>query len=130
MKRTNVFLNEEVIGTVQISKEGLYYRFRCQCSLPQAGMYRLIVSNANIQMDLGICIPQGTCFVLDRKVAIKHLGDGKLNFHVVLKTNPVGDRFIPVCSDKRFNYITELKHASYQIRDGNPGILIPKKATD
>ena len=73
------------VGTAKIDREGLYYAFSCRCSLPEEGLYRIHVTVADKREDLGICVPMGGAFGMDKKLSAKRLGVGTPAFELLPK---------------------------------------------
>ena len=114
----------DVVGTAQVVKEGLYYRFSCCCRISGEGMRRIVVSCGKVREDLGICVPMGAYFGLEKKVPCKRLGTGTPEFQLLPKYPGVQGDFVPVYPDEPFAYMSRLKGAFLEIRDGQPGIVI------
>ena len=71
----DIVLNGQVIGNCIITKEGLYYRFQCNCQFDDRGVHKLFIKmNRNI-FPLGICIPMGDKFILNKRIPIAQIGD-------------------------------------------------------
>ncbi|MBR4289061.1 MAG: hypothetical protein IKT52_00250 [Oscillospiraceae bacterium] len=71
------------VGRAQMEKQGLYYVFSCRCRLPQDGLYRIHVLCADKREDLGICVPMGDVFGMDKKLPAKKLGEGTPSFELL-----------------------------------------------
>ena len=114
----------ETVGTAKVEKQGLYYRICCRCKVSGEGMRRIVVTSGKTREDLGICVPMGNEFGLDRKIPCKRFGDGKPEFLLLPKYPGIQGRFVPVYPDEPFAYMTRLKNAYLEIREGQPGIVI------
>ena len=73
------------VGTARMEKQGLYYVFSCRCRLPEEGLYRIHAINGETREDLGICVPIGSAFGMDKKIPAKRLGEGNLTFELLPK---------------------------------------------
>lgn len=122
MATYDVYLGQESVGTVSAEVEGLYYRFRCRCSLSGDVVYRLLVSCGDHQENLGVMIPVDGAFGLDTRLALKRLGKGMLQFRLLPKHPELGGRFVPLGPEEPFSYITKLRHAYLQRRNGQVGV--------
>ena len=120
----DIFRGGEKIGKAQMQKEGLYYRFRCVCSLTGEVIYRLLVTWEDKQVNLGIPVPRGDAFYLDTRVAANRLGRGTPTFRAVPRHPETQGFWAPVSPDEPFTYLHLLKNAVPEIRDGKMGILI------
>ena len=114
-----IFINHEAVGNAEVSREGLYYRFRCSCTLPDNGIYRVFVNDGTITKDLGICVPVGDRFTLSSRVPIKYLPGNDFTFSLIPKSSE-----IPVSTDKPFSHLDKLENSKFQNTDGQAAILI------
>lgn len=111
-----------IVGSVEVTQEGLYYRFRCRCTVPQNETCRLIATVSAQEYDLGICVPEGKISIVDKKIPIKHFPTGEINFHILGKKASL--RAVPVLDNKAFPYVASLCHAKLRIKEGKYEILI------
>ncbi len=124
MSEYQIHMGNEVIGTAQITREGLYYSVVCLCKLPEKAMYRLMVSCEATQLDLGILLLEGDVYTLKTKLPCKRLGEGAPVFRVVTHSDAEKRQFVPISSDIPFNHISRLERAQLQIVDGSVGVLL------
>ena len=96
------------VGTVQISREGLYYRFECRCKFQEEGIYRLYALSAEKKAYLGVCVPIGDVFGITTRIPVNKLGTG--NVCVAVETKP-NEKVFPVDQEKPFPGIEELDRA-------------------
>ena len=73
------------VGAARMEKLGLYYVFSCRCRLPDDGLYRIHVIAGENREDLGICIPLDGLFGMDKRLPLKRLGEGTLDFVLLPK---------------------------------------------
>ena len=111
-------------GTVKVEKQGLYYSFSCRCNIPGKAVHRLTVICGDNRTDLGICVPVGTEFVVNRKLPCKQFPGAEPEFLLVSRRETGGRRFVPVYPEEPFAYMTKLKNAFMEIQDGQAGIVI------
>ena len=81
----DVMFESAAVGSAQVKKEGLYYCFSCRCCLPDTGLYRIHVIFSDKREDLGICVPMGNAFGMDKKLSAKHMGAGEPVFELLPK---------------------------------------------
>ena len=110
-------------GTVNVTKDGLYYRFSCRCKLSGEVMHRLMVRTDAGQVDLGVCVPMDGCFGVEKKMPCKRFGKNP-QFQLLPKHEGVKGRFVPVYPEEPFVYISKLKKAFLEVRYGQVGIVI------
>ena len=114
-------------GKVVVQRQGLYYHVHCRCCLTGDNMYRLVVTCGTIRESLGILVPEGGSFVLDTRLPVKRIGEGKLAFALIPKHEISSGSFVPIHPEEPFAYIARLKESFLILRDGQPGILIHER---
>ena len=112
------------VGQANVEQQGLYYRICCRCTLQKNMMYRLVVSCGEKQEDLGTLIPMDGKFGLEKRIPVKRLGEGKLQFFLMTKGNRREGKFVPVYPEEPFSYMSRLKDAYLERRNGQVGIVI------
>ena len=75
----DILQDGQVIGSCTITKEGLYYRFQCNCRFEDRGVHKLFIRMNRGAFPLGICIPAGNRFILDKRIAISKIGNDILS---------------------------------------------------
>ena len=118
-----VKLGERTMGTVTVSKEGLYYRFSCRCSLTGEVMHRLWLLCDGRELDLGLCVPMGDGFGAEKKLPVKQCS-GTPRFLLRPKRTEVKDNFIPLSPEEPFRYLHRLQDAFLERQGGQLGIVI------
>lgn len=122
-----VFFGNRVAGKVQVMRQGLYYHLLCRCRIPSDQVYRLYGIGGSIRENLGVLVPEGDGFVLDKKIPVKHLGTEKLRFEVSSGLPAYSGEFVPICPEEPFLYIDRLKTAFLQTEHGKVGIRTEKR---
>ena len=118
-----IYLGAEPVGEAVVERLGLYYRFSCRCRLNGATMQRVMVACGKRKVDLGICVPMDGLFCVDKKVPCKQLGEGKPEFFLTPRPQS-GGKFVPVYPEEPFAYMSKLKDAFLEIRNGQMGIVL------
>lgn len=90
-----VTLNGEGAGKVEVCPQGLYCLFRCRCRFPAGKIYRLAARWADHWENLGIPVPAGDGFYLEKKLPRKRLGEGKPEFLLIEKDRDLELEFAP-----------------------------------
>ena len=120
-----VFFGKNPVGKVQVLHQGLYYRFVCHCRLSGDVVCRLVVRCEDNQENLGVVVPAGDGFTLDKKIPSKRIGEGELEFLLVPKQDRLNGKFVPIRPEEPFAYIARLKE-SFLVRQGTQvGIILP-----
>ena len=114
----------QAVGKVTVSREGLYYRFRCRCRMPGDVVSRVLVRCGDREESLGVLVPEGDGFGLNARLAAKRIGQGSVVFTVVPNRPQLTGEFIPIKPEEPFAYIARLKDAYLAAVDGQPGIVI------
>lgn len=119
-----VYQNGNVVGEATVIQEGLYYHLICLCRLHSTQIHRVIISCDQKDIDLGICVPMGNSFCLEKRIPVKRIGNGPFAFRVEQRVGiPVGE-FFPIVSTQPFLHVSELERARFERRNGEAGILI------
>lgn len=117
----DILFDEKVIGHAEVKKEGLYYRFSCACTPPDSGIYKVIVSDGDNRQDLGVCVPDGTQFICNSRVACKYLHQESLRFTLVSKKDT---KSVPVATGEPFTYLEQLETAHLHTAGGQAEVII------
>ena len=110
-------------GAVTVEKQGLYYHFSCRCRLSGEVMHRLVVTTDAGRVDLGVCVPMDGQFGVERRVPCKRFGKDP-KFQLLPKHERMQGKFVPIYPEEPFAYMTKLKNAFLDVRDGQIGIVI------
>lgn len=108
----------QAVGSVIITKQGLFYHFCCRCKLSGEDMVRLIMEVDGTSMDLGILVPVDGCFGLNSRLSIKKHEKGKLRFYLKLQKDTSTDGLVSICPQEPFRYISKLESAYLTRRNG------------
>ena len=123
-RQYSVMLSGEPCGKVTVSRQGLYYKIRCRCQLPEEDIFRLQAARGSRRENLGVLVPTEDRFGLDTRIPVKQLGEGDLAFTVTAKRQPVQGSFVPIRDEEPFGYISRLKKSFLEIKNGQVGIII------
>ena len=112
------------VGLAQVTRRGLYYIFSCRLQLTGKIICRLELTCGDQTENLGIPVPEGGTFVLNKTLPASRLKEGKPAFRVMPKHDSVQGEFIPINPEEPFAYLSRLKNAYLQYRDQQIGIVI------
>lgn len=124
MSEYEIHMGKEQVGQAWVRKEGLYYCIRCRCELESDIICRVVVSSGGHHESLGILVPEGKWYMLTKRIPIKRLGNGRLEFQVIPRCHKRQNTFLCVYPDEPFRYIRQLQNAYLEQRSGNLGIVI------
>ena len=119
-----VVFGKDRVGKVQVTREGLYYRFCCRCRISGDVVCRLAVRCGEKEESLGVVVPVGEGFGLDKRLPVKNLGEGEMAFFLMPKAGGVRGKFVPIYPEEPFAYIARLKDAFLARQNGQVGIVI------
>jgi len=123
----SVRLGKKTVGKVQVSKQGLYYRFVCRCMHAGDDVHRLVVLCADQRVSIGVLVPEGDGFGLDRKIPAKQFLHAFTEFFIAPMHETVQGKFVPISPEEPFHYIAQLKDSFLIERQGRIGVMIPDK---
>lgn len=118
-----VILYSENVGTAQVEKQGLYYRFRCVCRFQQTGMYEIHVKSGTDSINLGLCVPEGSNFTLTTRIPVKQIPSGEMCF-IAAEKDSKKRKVLTVCKEEPFLHLAELEDAIYVLQNNTPCIMI------
>lgn len=120
----DVWLGKDPVGKVYVDSQGLYFRFRCRCRIVGNVICRLVASRGGEEVHLGIPVPSGGEFALDTRLPAKRFPPGEFRFCLRPKHSELQGKFVPLSPQEPFAYITRLKNAYLEKRDGQVGLVI------
>jgi len=123
----SVQFGKNTIGKVQVVKNGLYYRFVCRCRHSGDGVYRLMVSCGEQRFSIGVLVPEGDGFGLEKKIPAKQFVHPVSEFYIAPMHEAVQGKFVPLSPEEPFHYIAQLKDSFLTERNGRVGVIIPDK---
>ena len=129
MECYDVKFENQTVGSVFTEKEGLYYRFCCQCKLSKSAVCRLVVSCNGRTTDIGICVPQADGFGLEKRIPAKKIGEGQMQFEILPCNQVAPMAKIQVDPSSPFKYISELQNGFLRINDGCYEIVLAPEST-
>lgn len=122
----DVFLGDQAVGKMYVDRQGLYLRFRCRCALSGQVIYKAVAVCGDTSENLGVLVPMGDAFGLETRLPAKRFSAGEFRFLVLPRHQELRGKFIPISPQEPFAYITQLKNAYLQKRDGLIGVVIEK----
>ena len=122
--RYEILRGSEAIGMAEVTREGLYYRFRCRCKLSGSVIYKITVQTGSNLRDLGVLVPENDVFILEKRVPAKYFGTDDLRFSAVPHSKSMKGVFIPVYPDEPFAYLARLRKAYMKKQNGITGIVL------
>ena len=119
-----VYDENVVVGKVQIIRQGLYYQIICRCSPGDDMVRRLYADQDGTRENLGVLVPEGDGFLLDRKIPVKKLSGERVRFVLSTAGTKRAGKLVPVCPEEPFLYIDRLKNAFVETQSGKMCIRI------
>ena len=120
-----VYYKNEQVGKVELQVKGLYCRIICRCEIPDNRIYRLYAVTGLGRENLGVLVPSGNGFILDKQIPLKRLGHGHMEFCLSSgETSLLSEMFVPIRSEEPFLYLDRLQEGVLEIREGQIGIRI------
>lgn len=120
---SNVFMEGNKVGTIEVSVKGLYYHFSCLCRFNDHRKHRILAKCGNQIISLGICVPCGQGYGFKTSIPMYRFPEKEMSFEAFIEE----DLFYPVVSQSPFQYITKLRKGRFSVRDGQKGLLVTEK---
>ena len=118
-----VYQGNRIAGKVQLIPQGLYVRVICRCRIEGEQVYRLFAVSGDHRENLGVPVPEGDGFLLDKRIPAKRLAEG-VRFLLSAGAGELNGKFVPICPEEPFLYIDRLKTAFLESEQGKIGIRI------
>ncbi len=118
-----VYQGNRIAGKVQLIPQGLYVRVICRCRIEGGQVYRLFAVSGDHRENLGVPVPEGDGFLLDKRIPAKRLAEG-VRFLLSAGAGELNGKFVPICPEEPFLYIDRLKTAFLESEQGKIGIRI------
>ena len=83
MRIYDVLLGNDTVGSAEIREVDLYCRVQCICKLPSSQIYRILMVGTTGELLLGVCVPNGDEWILERKIPAKKLPGEELQFYII-----------------------------------------------
>ena len=122
--RYEVFQDGKAVGTVEVRREGLYFRFFCRCCPAGGEMMRLWMICGEDETDLGVCVPMEGAFGTEKRIPARQCGPGQAQFCLYHKDDILRGRFIPLSPEEPFQYLHRLETAFLERRGTRLGIVL------
>ena len=68
------------VGIAVVEKEGLYNHIRIDCKMPSGSVERAFAYVDENKIPLGVCVPRGDRFCIDKRIAVSKFPAGDLHF--------------------------------------------------
>ena len=111
----DVIQGGQVVGNVEMRREGLYCRISCRCQRYDDEIHRLYADGEKI----GVLIPEGEELVLETKVAAKGLKEG-----CSFSLDENRGNFVPIRPGEAFAHLDKVRQGRLAFRDGISGMLV------
>ena len=111
----DVTLDGQVVGMVEVKREGLYCRISCRCRVADQEIHRLYADSEKI----GVLLPKNGEQTLETKVAAKRLKERS-----VFTLDGIKTKFIPIRPGKAFGHLDKLRKGKMVFQNGTPGVKI------
>lgn len=124
MQEYDIYLDGDAVGKARVKREGLYYLFTCTCRCTSSIIYRIVLTCDSERIDLGICVPDGDYYCLNRRIPVKKIQSGELRLEMKRKDEVQAGIICEVSEEKPFSDICRLHKARFEKRNGVPVICI------
>jgi len=119
-----VTFGNTVVGKCEVRSQGLYCRIICRYRIPGDPICHLYAVTEAGRENLGVPVPEGDGFLLDRKIPVKRIGQGDIRFALSAGAGTLTGTFVPIRPEEPFLYIERLQNAFLELSQGQVGIRI------
>lgn len=119
---SNIYLDGNVVGTVKISEEGLYYSVECTCDLPRDTIFKAYAVTSCGTLNLGVCAPYGEKLRTVRKIPVTRWGNATPRFYVVPKDKSARE-IIELLPNEPIACVEELRKSALMWENGKPVLV-------
>lgn len=105
----------QTVGTVDVTREGLYCRIRARCRVSDKKIHRLYAGGEK----LGVLMPDREELVLECRIPAKHLRTGS-----GFSLDENRGEYIPIRQGTPFLRLDKIRMGKLDFRDGVPGLLL------
>ena len=105
---------ERAVGTVELRREGLYWRILCRCRMVDGEIHRLYADGKKI----GVLAPDRGELILETKVVAKRLRPG-----CAFSLDEDRREFIPIHPGEAFACLDKVRQSKLAFREGEPGMV-------
>ena len=111
-------------GTVQVEQKGLYLHIFCRCEISGDVMYQLLLRQQERVEDLGVLVPQGGSYVLQKRIPAKPWAQESMTFSLKPRHERMAGQFIPIRADAPVACLAQLTRAVMAQREGQVGLSL------
>lgn len=122
----DVFWEGKAVGTASFEKEGLYWKIRCCCDIPDDVPYQVTLK-AGEEIDMGLLVREENGYCLTKRIAMKRIGDMQPSLMASPRRAKALEAFQPIISDEPFSYIEKIKNTKLETKDETVGIMVAQE---
>ena len=119
-----VMLGHSNVGAAIVERKGLYYHNVCNCVFPEKTIYTISVQSGEHCEYLGVCVPEGNRYKLEKSVPIKRFSANELLFSASRKNANKELVFVPIETGGRFSHLSDLMTAKFHFADNKQGVIL------
>ena len=120
----NVYLDDKVVGTAQLTPRGLFYHVHCRYNIDNGKFYRLCAICGERVVDLGICVPFYDGFGIEAMERITKFDSNEIRFYIVKNNESSEDKFFVLNEEAPFENLEIVMDARFERRNGEAGLII------
>ncbi len=120
MQEYDVTYLDRPVGTVKVTRDGLYYNIRCKCRIC-IGVHKLYAESEKGRILIGALYPNDGFYEIDKRISAKTLGLDIQAFYV----NPINEEqcnIYEISEDQPFIQLPQIENACLDLKKGRWGI--------
>ena len=111
------------VGISRITKEGMFLKILCRCDIDYEEDLHIEIIGDNKTVDLGVCVPGKFGVELVARLLTRDLPEHAIRVQLSKQEK---DEFYPVTHCGPFDGLQLLRTGRFQVRNGQPGIVVAK----
>lgn len=123
MAISKVRYGEQLVGSVEITIEGLYYIFACRCKNILPAVYRLQANCGEGSIDMGVCLFDSDGLYLRKRLPVSRFSSEISNFELI-KDSCITTEEITLCEDVPFLYFDRIRNGSFKYCSGQAFLIL------
>ena len=126
MATNKVRYGEQLVGSVEITKEGLYYIFVCRCKNILPAVYRLQATCGDGCIDMGVCLFDSDGLYLRKRLPISRFSSEISHFELI-EDSCIATEEVALCENVPFLHFDRIRNSSFKHCNGQAFLILHRR---